>query len=390
MLSLVNYGSSDEEEDNITDEEEVNGNSSTQENRSKNENTDKDFILTKSTKIQLPQPKEVQTNVIEEDDDEFLHKKEVSEVPLPPPTKVKQKVKIMIPKLSDFKDNDEDDDDLKLPGPTAPNKKSGLLGMLPKPAHSIIQPTKPTVTSNLPPLSSSSTLIQKPTSSVTSTAHNATVTNQEVKKIGLIPYTLMEHKKTAENNKKKSAKRKGKDSEDESDDETSEPFFTFNSNEDLPQVNEDEIKAMVEREANRIELRKMQAENRYQIENQQQSDYVQYYEEQQTNDDLDQQAMKALVGGTKAKRSKLDGIQIVDLSDNDVLPNKEEWLRKSLAGETSFLPTGKIDEKGPALAKRKHQISYLAMRAEKNIAELEAMWAANRQNNREGKSKYGF
>lgn len=46
---------------------------------------------------------------------------------------------------------------------------------------------------------------------------------------------------------------------------------------------------------------------------------------------------------------------------------------------------------GPnALAKRKHQLSYLAVRAEKNMAELEAMWSANRQTAREGRSKYGF
>jgi proline-rich protein PRCC len=66
-------------------------------------------------------------------------------------------------------------------------------------------------------------------------------------------------------------------------------------------------------------------------------------------------------------------------------------MRKKLRGETEFMPTGQLIEKGPnALAKRKHQISYLAMRAQVNEQELEAMWSSNRQTKRESKSKYGF
>ncbi|XP_070506350.1 proline-rich protein PRCC [Chironomus tepperi] len=397
MLSLVNYGASDSE-DNISDEEEVviaskvqqNGNNKNLEDNTE-DTEDLNDALESTSIINLPQPVKTRSNqIIEEDDDEFLHKKEVPEIAPPPPAPkaVKQKVKITIPKLSDFKD-EEDEKDLGPKYPTASNRKTGLLNLLPKPAHSSAPINKPSIpVPSKPPQVVQKNVSQdiKPQTSISDSSSNP---QDSKKKIGFIPYALMDHKKTADESKK-SSKKKSQDSDD-SDEEAGSSFFSFNTkDEDLPKVSEDEIKAMINKEANRLEERKKQAEQSEEIQYEEQDYSQQYYQEQQQSS-IDEDAMKALVGGSKAKRLKLNDIQIVDLSDRDVLPDKEEWSRKNLAGETSYLATGRIDDKGPsALAKRKHQISYLSVRAEKNMAELEAMWAANRQSNREGRSKYGF
>ena len=89
---------------------------------------------------------------------------------------------------------------------------------------------------------------------------------------------------------------------------------------------------------------------------------------EEKNSGIDQKAMEALLGGNRAKRMKVDSIQFIDLSAKEVLPDKEQWLRRAARGETEYVPTGNIQEKGPnALAKRKHQISYLSMRGNRNL-----------------------
>jgi proline-rich protein PRCC len=323
-----------------------------------------------------------QRSRIEEEDDEFLHKKAVPS--LAPPKR--EKVKIMIPRLSDFKEEDDE----KIVKIQPANRKTGLLSMLPKPSNSFAPASKP---APAPPS-------KKPQETVTSAA------SEQPKKVGLIPYALMSHNPKTENQKAK--KKKDQDS-DEDDDEPTGSFFSFASqDEDLPKVSEDEVKAMVAKESARMEQRKRLNEGieepAVELEDQGSS------QQQQFHEGVDEAAMKALLGGNKAKRLRYDNIQIIDLSAKEVLPDREEWMRKSLAGETSYIPTGNIMEKvkfeenrwklwkfmevsfqGPnALAKRKHQISYLATRAENNVAELEAMWASNRTNKRETKGKYGF
>lgn len=371
MLSLVNYGASDSENE-ITDEEDdqiprgrLHG--------AQPENDIDDLILqTKSSTIQLPKPATVVKTVIEEEEDEFLHKKEV---PVAAPPK-KGKVKIMIPRLSEFKD---DDDDKKSETKIQPaNRKTGLLSMLPRPSRSFAPAPKPATSSSQPSTSSS-----QPSPAKVADAKTSDVP----KKVGLIPYSLMSHKpKTAED--KKATKKKEENSDDD-DEEPTGSFFTFADDESaLPHVSEDEVQAMVAKQAERMEQRKRQAEE---IDNPT-DDVPDAQDESETGrEELDQEAVRYLLGGNKAKRSRTDNIQIIDLSAAEVMPNRDEWVRKTLAGETSYIPTGQILEKGPnALAKRKHQISFLSMRAENNEAELEAMWAANRQTKREGKSKYGF
>ncbi|CRK87226.1 CLUMA_CG001030, isoform A [Clunio marinus] len=269
MLSLVNYGGSSGSEDEISDEEEIVG------NRVETNSIQKPTI-------NLPKPTTTRAATVIEEDDEFLHKKEIPSVAPPK----REKIKITIPRL--VKEIDDDENVKKVKNFPA-NKKAGLLHMLPIPSYSFAPVPKPSYS------------VSKPS--------------------------------------------------------------------------EKNVPSSGENESSRNDFESGQGMS----------------EDYQMQQNIDEDAMKALLGGNKAKRSKLDDIQIIDLSASEVLPNRDEWLRKTLAGETSYMPTGKIQEKGPSvLAKRKHQISYLSMRAETNEAELEAMWAANRQTKRESKSKYGF
>lgn len=322
MLSIVNYGASDSENE-ITDDEEEPQNGFI--------NRNGEDLLTKPTLIKLPEPAVINTN-IEEDDDEFLHKKEIPETR--PPPKIKEKVKIMIPKLSEFKDKDDDEKEVKK-YPTAYNKKSGLLGMLPKPSHYIGPSAKQPQIFITPKPSPVASSVAPEKKSIPSQDQIST------KKIGFIPYALMDHKKAADDIK---LAKKVVDESDSDDEEEATSFFNFSSkdDDDLPQVSEEEIKSLIAKETSRIEQRKRQNEDEKESED---DFHEQQYHQQQQQADIDQDAMKALAGGSKAKRSKMGDIQIVDLTDNDVLPNREEWLRKTLAGETSYLPTGQIDDK---------------------------------------------
>lgn len=322
MLSLVNYGASDSE-DEITDEEEVSP-PKLHLNGSKDKELDDDLVL-RTSKIQLPEPS-VNKIRIEEEDDEFLHKKET---PVTAPPK-KEKVRIMIPRLSDFKDEDDDKPKVKI---QPVNKKSGLLGILPRPSNSFAPAPKPT--SSLRPQAAP---VKVPPE--TSTKSSEVVT----KKVGMIPYSLMPHKPKAVD-AKKTLKKKVEDSDDDDDEIPSGSFFSFASQEDdLPQVNDDDVRALVDKEAARMEQRKRQheeAESSEQLE----EEYRDLQEQHAQQQFVDEEAMKALLGGNKAKRSRIDNIHIVDLSADQVLPNRDEWLRKTLAGETSYVPTGNISEK---------------------------------------------
>ena len=133
------------------------------------------------------------------------------------------------------------------------------------------------------------------------------------------------------------------------------------------------------------ELERMQTEEQQNLENSRKR----YHQEQQQ---LNPEAVQALVGGSaKRRRQQKDDIQVIDIDSEQVLPNKEEWMRTALASSTTYQPTGVLVDEEPASGtRRKHQITYLAHKAKANEAELQAMWSANRQNRRATQNKYGF
>lgn len=326
MLSLVNYGGSDSE-DEISDEEE--NAVAVQFNGNKRDEEIEDLITqTKSSTIQLPKPSSttLKTSIAEEED-EFLHKREVPTV-VPPK---REKVKIMIPRLSDFKD---DEDDKKSETKIQPaNRKTGLLSMLPRPSCSFAPAPRPSTTA-LP--------IQQPKVHEKSATEISNLSSEAPKKVGFIPYTLMSHKPKTSEEKNPSKKPKEEDSDD--DDEPTGSFFSFASQEDdsaLPHVSQDEVQALVAKQTEKMEQRKRQAEET--VTSAQYQEEVVEYQQQEQN--IDEEAMRQLLGGNRAKRSRTDNIQIIDLSAAEVMPNRDEWVRKTLAGETSYMATGKINEK---------------------------------------------
>lgn len=321
MNSLVNYGNSGSE-DEITDEEDS-------EIVIKPQNIkhilleidDFELDLSKS-KIHniLPQPISKTKNIfaVEEADDEFLLKKAIPTVL--PDNKKKEKIKISFPSMSSFKELEEEK---KIITPTVQNKVSGLLGMLPKPNSLMFMKSK---RSTPAPVTKTST-VSKP---------------DIMKSVGLIPYSVMNKSKAAavDETKKKNQKTNDEDN-NSSDDEAPTSFFSFSTgDDDLPKVSENEINDMVAKQTARMEILKKQG--------QEQETYVEEIQEpsgsQQQEPEFDQQAMQALLGGNRAKRMKTDNIQFIDLSAKD-LTDRDEWLRKTIRGETEYQPTGNISEK---------------------------------------------
>lgn len=233
-------------------------------------------------------------------------------------------MKIFIPRLSEFKDDDIIKTAVKLQ-PTL--IKTGLLGMLPKPSQKFAPASKP----------SSNFENRKHTAP---SADTSVPTEQKSKKIGMIPYSLMPHKPKVSDSLQPLKKKP--DSDDDEVKGTS--FFTFESNDDeVLKVNDDEVRALVEKERVRLE------ERRKQIDKPESSSYTHECERtdfnQECQPNIDEEALKMLTGGNKAKRSKLDNIEIIELSAAEVMPNREEWMRKTLAGETAYMPTGNIIDK---------------------------------------------
>lgn len=322
MMSLVNYGNSGSE-DEITDEEDNEIVIKSQNNNIILEVDDLELDLSKS-KIHNSLPRPIsKTNsffAVEEADDEFLLKKAIPTVL--PDVKKKEKIKISFPSMSSFKEVEEEK---KIKTPTAPNKVSGLLGLLPKPNSLMFLKHKP------------STIVPV-TVTKTSTASKPEI----MKSVGLIPYSVMNKSKAAalDEKKKKTLKTKDEDN-NSSDEEAPTSFFSFSTGEeDLPKVSENEINDMVAKQTARMENLKKQGEE--------QETYIDESQEpsgsQQQEPEFDEQAMQALLGGNRAKRMKTDNIQFIDLSAKD-LTDRDEWLRKTIRGETEYQPTGNISEK---------------------------------------------
>ncbi|XP_031618479.1 proline-rich protein PRCC [Contarinia nasturtii] len=339
-------------------------------------------------KLNLPAPKKSHT-IVEEDDDEFLHKK-VQPSLVEKPTKLKPEnirkpVRITIPSLSEF----ADDDDLPKQkcasiGPSAP-KPSGLLGMLPPPKFNAAF-GKPK---------------EKPASTTATTSNDSSSKPTITKTTSLIPHTVANKIKQAAAKSKPNAtvvankktslglNYNNSDDSDNEEEESGGDFFSLNTDDKLPEVSASEINAMVAKKATQ-----MAEFSKNLNEAEQSATEVEDYSEQASSSyvpDNDQINIEALIGARAAKRSRKEDIQFIDISQDQVILNQDEWRRNQLQGETQYQPTGRLVVGDPGTGtKKKHQITYLAYQAKANEAELQAMWATNRQSRRQTQSKYGF
>lgn len=333
-----------------------NHSSDAQEEEEPNKIEDEEIDMDKPLQFNLPPSKAIGLQ-IEEEDDEFLRKKAV-----PPQRKP---VRITIPSLSDFKDEEitvKPNQNMN----RAANKLSGLLGMLPKPKSEIVFVTKP----------------------------------GDEKKATMIPHSVLNKSKNVPAPSKKHVKKPVENklianySDSDSDGEagTSSDFFSLQVEDKLPEVSMNEINAMVAKKAAKIAETASMFEKMASgiVEEQIEEEEVAVPQPIYNNSKLDEEAMQQLCG-VKGKRKRYqEQMNVIDISSSE-LTNRDEWLRNTLASSTEH--QSKKNSSGEDLipgSKRKHQITYLANQAIANEHELQAMWSQNRQSRRTTQNKYGF
>lgn len=323
------------------------------------ESTDLDQDL----KFNLPAPKLTKSPVsnngmTEVDDDEFLAKKPIATEKPPPPVKPPKKsssskIQIVLPALSTF-GNGPRKVETTLAGPIKPVGGS-LLDMLPKPKQSIA-PAKKRIT--------------------------ATTTS-------MVPDSLT--RRPAPKVVQKSKPSSHSDDSDDGGANDNEDFFSLNADDKLPEVNLNEINAMVASRSAAINQKAKRHIAEMEAAAECRRAEAEAAAEAAVAEQRDQQAISALCGTRGAKRSKRDDIEIIELSGDQLNPNREEWLRTQLQATTEYQPRGLVDTAEPGTGtKRKHQITYLAHQAKANEQELQAMWATNRHARRQTQNKYGF
>ncbi|CAL1263183.1 unnamed protein product [Larinioides sclopetarius] len=87
---------------------------------------------------------------------------------------------------------------------------------------------------------------------------------------------------------------------------------------------------------------------------------------------------------------KKEDIQIIDVNADDQLIGREQWLMQSLTEEKIHRPSKRKGEMPTQQQKRKHQITYLAFQAKERELDLKNEWSLNRRTRRETQAKYGF
>lgn len=358
----------------------------------------KNIVELSTLRLNLPAPKKSQA-IIEESDDEFLHKKvepSMVEKPIKPKQpNVRQPVKITIPSLAEFANDDDVNPKGKLVSVGRnPQKTSGLLNMLPPPKFNAAF-GKP---KEKPDSTSSSAITTKTTSLVPHAVANKM--KQASTAAAAATTTTAKSKSTTTATAKKRPLGLDYNASDDSDNEDDDDdggsggdFFSLNTEDKLPEVSAVEINAMVAKKAsqmaqfskslNQTQTNPMDVDEYAAQSSSSSSSYV---------PDSDEINMEALIGARAAKRARKGDIQFINISQDQVASSHDEWQRNHLQSATEHQPTGRLVGVGDLSAgtKKKHQITYLAYQAKANEAELQAMWAANRQNRRQTQSKYGF
>lgn len=346
---------------------------------------------TTSLAFHLPSPKAAPmsaTNTpIDEEDDEFLRKKTLThavERPPPPPKPLaKAPVKILLPALSSFAEHKHKE--RPMIGAELPtNKPTGLINLLPKPK--LMQFGQKSTGGGKASTSLVPDSIARPKRPATGGAIKKTLHSK--------PQPLPGAATTTAPNDG------GSDDDDNND---AGDFFSLNADDQLPEVSAAEIAAMVASQSARMgrAVRDMQheelavaAEIAAAAAASDAAAVAGHSASQSVGGAMDKQAIAALCGSRQAtKRSRHAAAEldnIIDISGDQVLPDRDEWLRQQLTGSTEYQPRGLVDGDPGAGTKRKHQITYLAHQAKANEQELQAMWAANRNTRRQTQNKYGF
>lgn len=287
----------------------------------------------------LPQTKTFVKNIAEDQIEDFIPKSK-------PISKDKQKIKITIPSLSDFDDVEDDEPLIKKQKPSV--KGSGLISLLP-PVKGSIKTTKSFVPN----------IISQKKKSGSSSINSK----------NLVPRAV---KKKAEMNRSDVA---------QGIQGTKQPQDDIESDEDLemPETFDDE---MWQKVCGRPKSRPIVHEPE------------QPHEEtiniaptpEEPYDGLDNKAFKELIG--KSKRP-IGNIKLIDINEEEILPEKDLWMTKSLT-DPDMVAKPTVEDPVDPTRRKKHHITYLAQQAKANEQELQSAWAASKNNRLASRAKYGF
>ncbi|XP_050516005.1 uncharacterized protein LOC126890892 [Diabrotica virgifera virgifera] len=362
-LVAYDYGSSEEEEEENspssviipkeTDTQKTNGQQISEPNSTNilednisDDEIDTDVITTKNDQTGskslfsvLPETKTVAKEIIEDKIEDFIPKPSI------PPKKERQKVKISIPSLSQFQDDDEPE--VKRIKPSM--KGSGLIGLLP--------PVKGAVKSNISFVPNVIANKNKPVASSSTSAltPSSVKKNADLKKAAVL--------------KKQKEKAKIVLSDAESDDDL-----------DVPETYDDE---MWEKVCGRPKPKPV-----IQVEEEPQLEEVINIapEPAKPYDGLDNQAFKELIGKS---RRPIGNIKLIDINEEEILADKDLWMAKSLT-DPEMAPRSAVEDPVDPTRRKKHHITYLAQQAKANEQELQSQWAASKNNKYASRAKYGF
>ncbi|CAL1688333.1 unnamed protein product [Lasius platythorax] len=115
-----------------------------------------------------------------------------------------------------------------------------------------------------------------------------------------------------------------------------------------------------------------------------------YNVDMQGNVAFDEKAIEYLCGKRGTKRKDINEAEIIEINGEDIKPDKREWLVKALTEEPVQRPVSMQSCGINSQSKKKHQITYLAHQAKAMELELKNQWSENRMARKQTKSKYGF
>ncbi|XP_060868100.1 proline-rich protein PRCC [Metopolophium dirhodum] len=320
--------------------------------------------------LTLPEPKSIENTKIIDDYDSvdkekpavqaklptvnsIQEKKEIPLFPTLPKPKTGGKVKIIIPSLNEFYDEDDDyQPKCKIIKPS--NSGCGLFSMLPDPKN-------------------------KKTSKASTT-------------ISMVPRATMRNvKNVKENPQLKTLEIKCFDTkpievEDEADDDDQEDgdFLGLNKINEVLDVEPIAGFDLPEIQTNTTKIEEDRVYGPVYCSEPNKSDL---YEEDETKLILDSNALKQLSDPSKTQIKQVD---VINVDMRQVMEESQQWLQKNITEEYAESKNISSDINISGQSKRKHQITYLAQQAKANELKLKNMWAENRMTRKQTQAKYGF
>lgn len=291
----------------------------------------------------------------------------------PPKKKAKAKVKFFVPALSEFAEDEDEEEPKEEPERKKiqpSNKGSGLFSFLPEPKHISVKETKrqliPHILTKPPPALKS----PKPT--------------QAKAKMALDKKTEVGNDSDEEDTGPSDFFSLSKPSLDAITAVPLPPTVTT-----TPEVQTksyaETAKHNHENQISHVSIESMTSEQ------QQEESQYSFQSEAQPSEgpaDIDQEAMIRLMG---KRRGKGEEINFIDVSADDALLTRDEWMTKALSEEKPSHSFSKKKEGLPSQKqKQKHQITYLAHQAKERELELKNNWAQNRMTKMQTQAKYGF